>query len=257
MLENEVAADNQRRMYDKLSRTPIDHVIAVTGDAVSAVVPFLGSGLRIADLIRNLGVPTVEENLDYLSAATEDAISRLERRAVALGESISSIQCRFESREFQDCIAAAVLQTQRTKQKARLRRMALILANGLAVNDINPEELDDLLRAAAELKEADVALLGKLYESQVNLVNQALSIRGEAPHNWHQHVQIAWRQFIDSGGLNPQNHLNYRSSFSRLESFGLIQHVDSAGSYGVGCDIYALLAEGKKFCERVKETESD
>ena len=47
--------------------------------------------------------------------------------------------------------------------------------------------------------------------------------------------------------------MNYRSSYSRLESLGLIQRITSAGDYGVGYELYALLLEGEKFYERLQE----
>ena len=59
--------------------------------------------------------------------------------------------------------------------------------------------------------------------------------------------------FVDHGGLNRHKHLRYRSSLARLASLGLIQQIDITNTYGVGLDIYALLIEGKRFCERIKE----
>src|SRR5262249_50780881 len=98
-------------------------------------------------------------------------------------------------------------------------------------------------------------LLGKLYESQ----NRSLLMQvrqGDRPDRWHGDIQSVWREFINSGALNPQEHLSYRSSFARLESAGLIQHIDNVGMYGVGLDCYALLLEGKRFYERLQGSDS-
>jgi hypothetical protein len=45
----------------------------------------------------------------------------------------------------------------------------------------------------------------------------------------------------------------YRSSFSRLESYGLIQKFREISTAAVGLEPYALLEEGKKFYERLQE----
>jgi hypothetical protein len=153
-------------------------------------------------------------------------------------------------------LANATLYVPRTNIETRLQRLAHIFANGLRCGELEPESTDDMMRAAVELKEADVALLSKIYESQISLLNQQLRVPGQSPDGWHGNIQSVWRDFVNHGGLNPQEHLSYRSSFSRLESLGLIQYLNSAGTYGVGRDIYALLAEGKRFCERVSKIEA-
>jgi hypothetical protein len=200
-----------------------------------------------------LGVPTVEENLGHLGKATQLAISRLERKLETQGKDLDDFRDRLESKEFVDTLSAAVLQTQRTNDKKRLNRLASIIANSVEVNNLGADQTDDMMRAAVELKDEDISLLRKLYDSQNSLVTRLLSNPGQDPTYWHREVQRIWKEFTNRGGLNPQEHLNYRSSFSRLESLGLIQYVNSAGSYGVGRDIYALLAEGKKFFERIQE----
>jgi hypothetical protein len=127
--------------------------------------------------------------------------------------------------------------------------MALILANGVKENDLEPESLDDMMRAAVELKEADIVLLGKIYESQKSLLKQPRS----NPSHWFGEIQTYWDRFVDSGALDASKHLAYRSSLSRLESCGLIQKIRQIDTAAVGLEHYALLEEGMKFYERLQE----
>ena len=136
-----------------------------------------------------------------------------------------------------------------TSVKDRLKRLARIIVNGVKNDDLEIESLDDMMRAAVELKDADIALLQKIYNSQIQMLGQ----KNLNSQNWHGTIQGIWRSFVDSGNLNSQDHLAYRSSLSRLESLGLIQHVENVGMYGVGQDLYALLIEGKKFYERLQD----
>jgi len=146
-------------------------------------------------------------------------------------------------------MASASLQALRTTQSGRLKRLARILANSVLENDLEPENLDDMMRAAVELKEADIVLLGNIYESQKSLLKQPRL----NPSNWFGQVQTYWDRFVDSGVLDVSKHLAYRSSFSRLESCGLIQKFRQINTAAVGLEHYALLKEGATFYERLQE----
>lgn len=192
-----------------------------------------------------------EANLLYFAEWVVYDINNLYRR---LDEAeVRRIQNAAQTQKAAELIANATLHVPRTNTETRLQRLAHIFVNGLKDDDLDVESTDDMMRAASELKDEDISLLRKLYDSQASLVARLLSNSGQDPTNWFGEVQRIWKDFVDHGGLNPQEHLSYRSSFSRLESQGLIQFVNSAGTYGVGRDIYALLAEGKKFCERIQE----
>jgi DNA-binding transcriptional MerR regulator len=274
---NEVSAVNQQRRSEELPKSPVGSVlesgISLAGSAVAlgasvvagrpaglAITGSVVAGMGIVDWFRKLGTSKVNENLEALGQATEDALNRVENALRKHGTSIQEIQRRLESNEFKDAVASASLQALRTTQKERLRRLALILANGVKDNDLASESTDDMMRAAAELKDADIVLLGKIYGSQVSLLR-----RGPDPHSWFNEVQSCWHLFVQPswnplvtpGALNPSNHLIYRSSFSRLESHGLIQKFRETQTATVGLEPYALLAEGLKFYEHLQEIGSD
>lgn len=266
---NEVSAVNEQRRNEDLGRSRVGDVLSAGASATGTAIAFgtslvasgpaglvvagsVVAGMGIVDWFRKHGTGKVEENLEALGQATEDAFNRVERVLAEQGKSIEEIQRRFESDDLKQAIASASLQALRTSNERRLRRLALILANGVKEKDLAPESTDDMMRAAIELKDVDIALLGKLYASQ----NRPLLLqvrKGQSPDNWHGNIQTVWREFIESGALNREEHLSYRSSFSRLESAGLVQHVNDAGMYGVGFDPYALLLEGKRFYERLQE----
>ena len=137
-----------------------------------------------------------------------------------------------------------------TSVKDRLKRMARIVVIGAKVDDLDLESLDDMLRAAVELKEEDILLLGNLYKWQDHILIE----KGMNPVKWFSDIQQAHKQFVESRVLNQQDHLKFRSSYTRLESLGLIQEIPSINNhYGVGYELYALLLAGKKFYERLQE----
>jgi hypothetical protein len=187
--------------------------------------------------------------LIYTITAVRNDLADLYAKHAELRERVDTLR---DDPKFAEAIAALALRTMQTSVKGRLNRLARVVVNGVKEDDLDSESLDEMMRAAVELKESDISLLGKLYASQ----NRPLLLqvrKGEAPHNWHGNIQTVWREFVNSGALNPQEHLSYRSSLSRLESAGLIQRVENGGMYGVGLEVYALLLEGQKFYERLQE----
>jgi hypothetical protein len=269
---NEVSAANQQRHNEELARSPVGSVLesattiagaavalgkslAAGGPAGLAAAGSVVAGMGIVEYFRKLGTSKINENLEALGNASEDALNRVESVLKEQGTAIDEIKKRFDSKELRDAMASAALQALRTTQKDRLKRLALVLANGVKDNDLSAEGTDDMMRAVVELKESDIILLGKIYKSQNPMLSRIR--RGEGPQKWHGDIQQVWQEFVRTGNLNPQEHLSYRSSFARLESLGLIQAVENAGMYGVGQDIYALLMEGAKFYERLQEISAE
>ena len=267
MTGNEVFAANQQRHNEELSRSSVggalESATSLAGAAVSlgtslaaggpaglALAGSVVAGMGIVAWFRKLGTTQVEENLEALGQATEDALKRVERVLSEQGKSIEEIQNRFESEELKQAMAGASLQALRTTEEERLKRLALILANGVKEGDLEPESLDDMMRAAVELRDRDIVLLEMICISQRSLLQQQ---RGRDTTYWFGALQSAWDQFVRSGALDVPKHLVYRSSFSRLESRGLIQKFREISTAGVGLEPYALLEEGLKFYDRIQE----
>ena len=264
MFDSEVAADNQMREYDKLLQSAADEAVSKAGDALSVVAPVSGlpiiggiaKWLGLAACIRRLGVPTVEENLDFLGSATEAELSRVERKLEAQGKSIDEIQSRMASAEFKEAIAAAVLQTQRTNQKTRLSRMALLIANGFAANELEPEKIDDMMRAAVELKDVDIRLLGDVYTMQSPFMGTQNWIDKPIGEKWNI-LSGYWQKYWDENksrylGLSG---MKLMGSFARLESLGMIApgpNRSSSSSPVAQC--YFLLPDGARFYEWLQDS---
>src|ERR1039458_722985 len=269
---NEVAADNQRRRMEELPESPVGGVIqkvvsvagpaltvgsslATGGTAASAGLAVVGSvvaGLGIVDWFRKLGNSKVNENLESLGQATEDALNRVEKTLREHGTSIDEIKVRIASPEFKEGMASAALQALRTTQRDRLNRMALILANSVMEKDLKSESLDDMMRAAVELTDWDDVVLGKMYESQ----KQILSNRNWSS-GWSEQVGHIWTNWGTIFGLGEDQHLKVRSALSRLQSVGLVAeaqtHFVKDGS--LATQAFGLLPEGKKFYERLQGIE--
>ena len=251
--ESAAALDHikNEELLRSLVRTYGSKVAAIGG--ILAEFAGMSGAATIGDFCSNLidlASGKDESNLKYFAEAVVQDIRRLYRQ----GEEIRRIvEENLRKKETGEILANATLYVPRTNVEARLQRLAHIFANGIQSGKLEPESTDDMMRAAVDLKDTDIVLLGKIYESQLSLVTRQWRSPGTAPDGWHSELQRVWREFVNHGALNPQEHLRYRSSLSRLASFGLIQQIDIANRYGIGLDIYALLVEGKEFCERIQE----
>lgn len=238
--------------YEELSKTPGGEFAEIVSDLlklVGARGPWsvAGGALGLMQRIRSLAGASYASNLVYAIRAVRNDLADLYAKHVELRERVDSLR---NDPKFAEAIAALALRTMQTSVKDRLKRLARIVVNGVKVDDLDSESLDDMMRAAVELKEADIVILGFLYKWQ----NQILTEKGMTPDKWFGDIQSAHKNLVESGALNPMEHLKYRSSYSRLEGLGLIQAIPAiTNHHGVGYDLYALLMEGKMFHERLQE----
>jgi len=258
---NEVAVDNQMRRAEKQSQSPVDHLLQgasstaealslATGSAIGGIAKAFGIARRFTS---GLGVATLDENLDHLGNATEAALSRVERNLEAQGVRVDEIERRLNSNELFEGIKAATLQAQRTKDKKRLERMALILANGVAEDDLGPERLDDMMRAAVELKDDDILVLDKLCREQAEIVSTTGKTHGDL---WPTDVQRNWQEHLFEHGIpgrSGQHYLDWRSSLVRLVAFGFLLPVQfNPTTNSPGHEPYGVSQQGFDFLQRLK-----
>jgi hypothetical protein len=249
--DSETGAALAELNYEALSETPGGEFAEIVSDLLTLIgtgglSAVAGSISNLALKVRKLAGASYGDNLIYAITAVRNDLADLYQKEERLRGRIDSLRT---DPKFAKAIAALALRAMQTSVEDRLRRLARIIVNGVKEDDLEAESIDDMMRAAVELKGADIVLLGKIYDSQKPLLKQ----QGLNPTNWFGQIQTYWNQFVDSGALNASNHLAYRSSFSRLESHGLIQKLREISTAGVGLEHYALLEEGLKFYERLQE----
>ncbi len=260
---NEVAIDNQMRRDERQHQSPVNRLIAEAASTTEAISLATGSvaigsiakALGIAKTFTSgLGVATLEENLDHLGDAAEAALSRVEKNLEMQGVLICEIERRLNSNELLEGIKAATLQAQRTKDKKRLERMALILANGVAENDLEPESLDDMMRAAVELTDHDIIVLKSIYEMQAYAFTPAEMAK---PYNFRvDAIRSKWKDWWkqEEAAYHADGGAAFRSSTVRLQSTGLIASIGLVDVLtGPSVNDFELLVEGKKFFEHLQE----
>jgi hypothetical protein len=226
----------------------VDKILTLGGIILEAVgVKGASGATRFFTTLKNLAVNKDEGNLIYFGDALIDDIRRLYRFYEELKQRIDE---QISSPEFNAVISNATLYITRTNVESRLRRLAHLIVNGVKENDLGLEILDDMMRAAVELTDWDVIVLGKMYESQ----KQLLSTRNWSS-GWSEQVGHIWTNWGTIFGLGEDQHLNLRSALARLQSLGLIGEAQTnfVKDGSLARQAFGLLPEGKKFYERLQE----
>ena len=94
--------------------------------------------------------------------------------------------------------------------------------NGVAKNELEPESLDDMMRAAVELKERDIRALEFICSRQLTILEEA----EKWPELWYDKVRRDWQASGFDQGIATQqagsNHVGLKSSLARLAACGFI-----------------------------------
>ena len=241
--------------WEELARTPGGEFAEIIGDllALTGIAPLVvvGGASNLLLKVRRLAGASYTSNLIYTIAAVRNDLADLYSKHAESRKRVESLQT---DPKFAEAIAALALRAMHTSVKDRLKRLARIVVNGVKEDDLDPEGLDDMMRAAAELKGGDINLLAEMVEMQKELfsatwlqlpVNQRMNkLQGLWADYWTRNQ----RRFAGRQGLV------ILGSFSRLESLGLIAPgPDRSSAVSPASTCYWLLAEGKKFYERLRE----
>jgi hypothetical protein len=243
--------------YDELSRTPggefvgiVSDLIALTG--VTGPLAAAGGASNLLLKIRRLAGASYTSNLIYAVTAVRNDLRTLYERDQRFREHIESLPT---DPKFAEAISALALRAMHTSVKDRLKRLARIVVNGVKENDLEPESLDDMMRAAVDLKHSDVSLLAEIYQMQSGLLNPSGWVKRQVNQRWND-LQRLWQEYWTK---NQSRYEGYEGallmgSFARLESLGLIAPgPDRSSALSPVSSCYHLLPEGKKFYERLQE----
>ena len=216
--------------FEELSTIPGGEFAEIIGDLLKLVGGGgpLGVAGGISNLllkVRKLAGASYGSNLIYTITAVRNDLATLYERYGDLRERIDSLRT---DPKFAEAISALALQAMHTSVKDRLKRLARIVVNGVKEGDLEPESLDDMMRAATELSEPDIRLLKELYE--------------------HHSVQP---MNMNETGMDKTEFVERLESVAKLQAAAFV-HLRTPG-LDQGANIVVLFPRGKKFYERLQE----
>jgi len=191
------------------------------------------------DLFRRalkLGQPSVEKMVDDLESAAYEEIRRIWEHLEGQVERQKEFETRLN------------IHGLRTSDPQKHSRLAFLTINCIFMDDLKPETLDNMMRAAVELKDADIVLLERIYKIQVHIIREVTGTDNDRLHrivtDWTARTKLR----IENGGIELGS---CRGSLARLQAQAFIQ-LRTPG-FDAGAEIAVLLEDGAKFYERLQE----
>jgi len=148
-----------------------------------------------------------------------------------------------------DLLEDAIRKAFNTRAHERVKRIGLILANGM----IEPQprdgdEIEEMMRVAMELSDDDVRHLAELVQIEGEIVARDGRISRYSAHE-------KWGQ----GFWGTRVHADLDSVFSKLESYGLVSRLAPPNNLNITADFqnrYALVKKGLRFVQLIREKAS-
>jgi hypothetical protein len=241
--EGELAALQSRREMESLSTSSVSSVlIKIAGVADEFGVP--GVGL-FAKALKS-GQSPVEKVVEQLENGAYAEIARIWKHLEERNAEFEEFNTRLQSQEAQCAYLGAVLHGLRTSDPRKHIRLGTLTINCVYSNDLEPESLDGMMRAAVELNEADFLFLAKIYNAQnLSLRNSELTdekrleqLIGQWPNE--QPAPVGRATIISKN----------RGAVARLQAHALVQFRTPGA--GVGGELVFLLTDGATFYERLQ-----
>jgi hypothetical protein len=237
--------------FEELSKIPGGEFAEIIGDLLALVAAgglwaSAGGASNLLLKVRKLAGASYTSNLIYAISAVRNDLADLYAKHSELRERIESLKA---DPKFAEAIAALALRAMHTSVKDRLKRLARIVVNGVKDNNLEPEALDDMMRAAVSLTEWDLQVLAKMYSSQGSLVSGR-----RMSFDWSEQVGHIWTNWNNVFGIGEDQHLKLRSALSRLQSLGLVAEAQTnfVKDGSLARQAFGLLPEGKKLYEQLK-----
>ena len=250
--DGELPALQHTRKMEALSTSPVSTALSRIADVAGEFgVP--GVGL-FAKALRS-GQTPVEKVVEQLEDGAYAEIARIWKHLEGRDAEFEEFNARLQSREAQSVYFSAALHGLRTSDPNKHLRLGALTINSVYVNDLKPESLDDMMRAAVELKGEDILVLSKICLDQEQIMKRFGGVNGP---EWGKAVDESWRQAVARSRSQPTSerklhNLDWKSSLSRLAALGFLISVPTESKADDPHMPYGLLLQGFKFIQRLKE----
>ena len=172
-----------------------------------------------------------------------DEILRQDKRLRSLEERLSEEQVKQRTEAASELLLDASRRASVTRSLERVKRIGMILANGIVPQVIDGDGTEEMMRIAMELSDRDVVYLGELVKLEGERVRSSGRLERYDAHTRWEHGP--W-------GTRPDGELD--SIFSKLESYGLVSRLAPPNNQNIMADFqnrYVLLQKGLRFSDSI------
>lgn len=243
-IDDPISALKRQLEFEELSATPYVGNLSTVLSMLLSLLKADPVSVHAIGAIEKLRAKDEQHRLAVLLETFEQEFARLNADVEAMLVKFSPAERERTAATMIGLIADASRKAAATRSDERVKRIATILAHGLAALRINEaDEIDEMMRIAMELTDTDVDYLGKLVQLEGSIVKTDGRItRYEALRRWEQ---SAW---------GNRNDPEVEGIFAKLEGYGLVWRLPSPNNMNTMADImnqYSLLAKGLRFVELI------
>ena len=186
-----------------------------------AFISAAGSSLNFFTPMAFSDKPVIATVIENLNEGGDERLREILNKIACQAEKIQEFELRLQTQEAQAASFSARLHALRTSDPKKHRRLGAMTIQSIYENDLNPENLDDMMRAAVEIGESEIRFLHELYE-------------------WGKPMGM-------DGGADTSPRMG---SVARLQAVAHVQ-LRTPG-LDMGANIVVLMPRGRQFYERLQ-----
>jgi hypothetical protein len=235
-IDDPVTALKKRFEFEDASAVPFVQLLLSLLSTVAGELPI--------GLLETLRAKDEQHRITVMLDTLSEEIRRLNANVNTILDGRSPDEQERTARVVVGLVTDGIRKASATRSEERVKRIATILAHGLAaLKTEEADEIDEMMRIAMELTERDVDYLRQLVHMEGSIVRTDGRInRYEAYQRW------------ESSDLKRVNSPDVEGTYAKLESYGLVWRLPSQNNMNVMADImnqYGLLAKGLRFVDLI------
>jgi hypothetical protein len=240
-IDNPFDALKQQFQMEDLSASPVSGMLLRIASALPLPPPF---DKIVERLKEHLAVDSFERVRLMLETCVEQTCKNT-KAIEDLRQSMTTEESETLVETLRDLVLDAARKAENTRDMQRVKRIGLILANGVAEpKATDADEVEEMMRVATELSDQDVKHLREL----VRVDGPMLEAHG---HISRYDAHSRWEQGFWGTRIEPE----IDSVFSKLESYGLVSRLVPPNNLNILADFqnrYMLLPKGLRFVSLIR-----
>jgi hypothetical protein len=239
-----IALEKQFELEDS-STSPIARLVFDLASALELPWPFNSAVAKLKEHLAG----DASNRIKVMLQTFRDEILRLSSEVDQLKATLTSEESDRRDQTAKDLLLDAARKAANTRAIERIRRIGLILANGITEQSpTDADEIEEMMRIATELNDRDILHLRELVRIEGSVIEQRERVeRHDAYTRWEQGY---WGARVD-GELD--------SVFSKLVSYGLVAQIPPPNNLNISADFqnrYVLLKKGLRFVNLIRQKAS-
>ena len=242
--DNPIEALRRQFELEDLTKSPVSEVVMRVSTGLAKFAPLPSSLQSILETVNDrIGTDSLERIAIMLKTVADEVVKH-DKSISQLRESLSAEQKRDRNEREAGLVVDGARKASATRSITRVRRIGILLARTISAPVVhNEDEIEEMMRIASELSDADIGYLNELVKIQERFLERRPYVeRYTAYQSW------------ESGRWGTRADPTLDSVFHTLESYGLVSAIAPNNTFNITADIqtrFALLPKGLRFAKLI------